>query len=239
MTGPYLYQTLHLLGGEVRRLADHVACLDDDAQRLFGCRYRPDLAQLARDIAALAAAERYPSGVSGFVRLELGPDGEAQLRAAGVSLYRGYAFRSLQPAAVTLRYDIPFGEAPTSVREAAAQWAQIEARRRGGDIALRCDARGRFREADNAPLLAVAGRTLLAAPGPAGVERRLAADAARAAGLDYRIEEFGADDLRHLDELFFVDHRGVTALSHCDGWPLMSLRAERVAAALEGLFPKK
>ena len=41
------------------------------------------------------------------------------------------------------------------------------------------------------------------------------------------------------EELFYADHRGITALSRCDGQPLMILVAERVAEALEGLFPKK
>lgn len=62
--------------------------------------------------------------------------------------------------------------------------------------------------------------------------------AVRAAGLELSEEAFGRADLPSLDELFFADHRGVTSLSRCDGLPLMTFVAERIAEAMEGLFRK-
>ena len=235
MTELYLYQTVHL--ARARNVAGHIAMLDAASRELFGRGYAP--ARLAARIEALAAAERYPTGVSGFVRIELGADGEEHLTPAGVSLYDGYALRSLQPEAVTLRYDLPLTEAPTSAREAAAQLARHMAERAGADVAVRCDREGILREADDAPLFAVARHTVLAAPGTQSVERELAVRAVRAAGLELREEPFGCGELPRIDELFFADHRGITALARCDGQPLMSLIAERIALVMEGLFPKK
>ena len=237
MTELYLYQTVHLARGRARNAEAHAARLDAASRELFGRGYAP--ARLAARIEALAAAERYPTGVSGFVRIELGADGEERLTPAGVSLYDGYALRSLQPEAVTLRYDLPLTEAPTSAREAAAQLARRMAERAGADVAVRCDREGILREADDAPLFAVAGHTVLAAPGTQSVERELAVRAVRAAGLELREEPFGCGELPRIDELFFADHRGITALARCDGHPLMSLIAERIALVMEGLFPKK
>lgn len=237
MTELYLYQTVHLARGRARNVEAHAARLDAASRELFGRGYAP--ARLAARIEALAAAERYPTGVSGFVRIELGADGEERLTPAGVSLYDGYALRSLQPEAVTLRYDLPLTEAPTSAREAAAQLARRMAERAGADVAVRCDREGILREADDAPLFAVAGHTVLAAPGTQSVERELAVRAVRAAGLELREEPFGCGELPRIDELFFADHRGITALARCDGQPLMSLIAERIALVMEGLFPKK
>lgn len=237
MTELYLYQTVHLARGRARNAEAHAARLDAASRELFGRGYAP--ARLAARIEALAAAERYPTGVSGFVRIELGADGEERLTPAGVSLYDGYALRSLQPEAVTLRYDLPLTEAPTSAREAAAQLARHMAERAGADVAVRCDREGILREADDAPLFAVAGHTVLAAPGTQSVERELAVRAVRAAGLELREEPFGCGELPRIDELFFADHRGITALARCDGQPLMSLIAERIAFVMEGLFPKK
>ena len=237
MTELYLYQTVHLARGRARNAEAHAARLDAASRELFGRGYAP--ARLAARIEALAAAERYPTGVSGFVRIELGADGEERLTPAGVSLYDGYALRSLQPEAVTLRYDLPLTEAPTSAREAAAQLARHMAERAGADVAVRCDREGILREADDAPLFAVAGHTVLAAPGTQSVERELAVRAVRAAGLELREELFGCGELPRIDELFFADHRGITALARCDGQPLMSLIAERIAFVMEGLFPKK
>ena len=237
MTELYLYQTVHLARGRARNAEAHAARLDAASRELFGRGYAP--ARLAARIEALAAAERYPTGVSGFVRIELGADGEERLTPAGVSLYDGYALRSLQPEAVTLHYDLPLTEAPTSAREAAAQLARRMAERAGADVAVRCDREGILREADDAPLFAVAGHTVLAAPGTQSVERELAVRAVRAAGLELREEPFGCGELPRIDELFFADHRGITALARCDGQPLMSLIAERIALVMEGLFPKK
>ena len=237
MTELYLYQTVHLARGRARNAEAHAARLDAASRELFGRGYAP--ARLAARIEALAAAERYPTGVSGFVRIELGADGEERLTPAGVSLYDGYALRSLQPEAVTLRYDLPLTEAPTSAREAAAQLARRMAERAGADVAVRCDREGILREADDAPLFAVAGHTVLAAPGTQSVERELTVRAVRAAGLELREEPFGCGELPRIDELFFADHRGITALARCDGQPLMSLIAERIAFVMEGLFPKK
>ena len=237
MTELYLYQTVHLARGRARNAEAHAARLDAASRELFGRGYAP--ARLAARIEALAAAERYPTGVSGFVRIELGADGEERLTPAGVSLYDGYALRSLQPEAVTLRYDLPLTEAPTSAREAAAQLARRMAERAGADVAVRCDREGILREADDAPLFAVAGHTVLAAPGTQSVERELAVRAVRAVGLELREEPFGCGELPRIDELFFADHRGITALARCDGQPLMSLIAERIALVMEGLFPKK
>lgn len=237
MTELYLYQTVHLARGRARNAEAHAARLDAASRELFGRGYAP--ARLAARIEALAAAERYPTGVSGFVRIELGADGEERLTPAGVSLYDGYALRSLQPEAVTLRYDLPLTEAPTSAREAAAQLARRMAERAGADVAVRCDREGILREADDAPLFAVAGHTVLAAPGTQSVERELAVRAVRTAGLELREEPFGCGELPRVDELFFADHRGITALARCDGQPLMSLIAERIALVMEGLFPKK
>lgn len=239
MTELCLYQTVHVARGRARNVAAHAALLDAASRALFGRPYAPDPARLAARIETLAAAERYPAGVSGFVRLELTPEGGERLLAAGISLYDGYALRSLSPAAVTLRYDPLCPEAPTSAREAAELLAARLAALRGAAAAVRCDAEERLLTADGAPLFAVRGHTVYTAPAPASVEGCLVREVVRAAGLTLREEPLRRRELPRAEELFYADHRGITALSRCDGQPLMTLVAERVAEALEGLFPKK
>lgn len=196
---------------------------------------RTPIEALKKRIEALARAEQFPEGVSGFVRIELLPEGEERLVAAGISLYDGYGYRSIQPAAITVCYDIPFTEAPTSVHETAMLMARRIAVRAGAGAAIRCDGDGILREAEGAPIFAIAGRTVLAPPDTdpvERVERMITRRAVEAAGLEFREEAFGRNDLKLLDELFFTDHRGITSLSHCDGLPLMIYTAERIAAEL-------
>lgn len=233
---PYLYQTVHLRQGRPRLVDAHVTLLARTARTLFGIDYAPDIPQLETRIAAVAKAERYPQGVSAFVRLEVAADGEERVLPAGFSFYDGYALRSLMPAGLTSSYDIPFADAPTSAREAIEALARQQARQAGAEVAVRCDRTGICRSADDAPLFAVRGTSVFVSPAQADVERELARRAIEAAGLDLHEEPIERSMLARMDELFYVDHRGVTALSRCDGVPYMSLIAERVAKEIERMF---
>ena len=172
----YLYQTVHILGGRSLHLTAHLAVLDRWSRELFGrpagFRQQP----LARQIEALAA-QTAPADcdLSQFVRIVVPASGDPafRLESAGISLYRGYDLRSLMPDAATLQYDMPFPEAPTSAREAAAGLARQQARLHGASVAVRCDGDGIVRTADDAPLFAVRGKTAFVSPAEACVEREL------------------------------------------------------------------
>ncbi len=237
MTELVLYQTLHLARGRIRHLAEHVAVLDAASRAVFARAYAPDIPHLAARIEALATAESYPQAVSGFVRIELTPAGDQRLLPAGVSLYDGYALRSLAPDAVTVNYDLPLSEAPTTLLEAADLLARCRARQQGADVAVRCDSLGQLRSAEGAPLFGIRKRRII--PSPAGefpvVARDLVLRAAHAAGLAIDPHPLTCELLPSLDELFYADHRGITALAHCDTWPLMSLLSERIAGYMEKL----
>ena len=236
MTELFLYQTVHVCGGQPRLVEAHAARLTEAARTLFGCRYAPDVRQLEARIAAAAKAERYPQSVSGFVRIELTADGAERLCGGGVSYYDGYALRSLRPDACAVCYDLPMAELPTSARETAALLARRQAELAGAETAIRCDHDGICHTADDAPLFAVRGTTVCTTPAPPSVERTLALRAIEAARLELREEPLAREMLPRMDELFYADHRGVTALAHFEGIPYMALIAERVAKAMEKLF---
>ncbi len=257
----YFYQILHLCHGRVRLLDRHVALLDRCAHELFGRRYLPDLSRLERQILTLAAEQHYPDDLSSFVRIELTADGETRFVPMGVSYYDGYALRSIRPEGVGIAYDPPLNGYPTQAREAAAATARRMAECAGGRVAVQIGPDGAYHTIEGAPMAVVQDYTVQLAPesvpyeippsgfrlegkplcgyrfdAPRSVEYELLAQAVRAAGLTLREEPFGPDIRTNIDEMFWLDHRGITALSHCDGRPLMSIIAERVADALEGLF---
>lgn len=237
MTGPYVYQTVHTLAGRIWRLAEHIAVMNAASQALFGRSFRPDPATLAGRISHLLATENAPADRSVFVRLLLSPEGKLEETYAGPSLYRGYDLRSLAPEAVCLIYDLPLGEHPTSAREAATALARAHAQALGYRCAVRCDGDGIVHTADDAPLFAVKGQRVVTTPAPASVEALLAAEAVREAGLPLDIRPLQRNELPCFDELFYFDHRGVTALSYCDGEPYMDIVAGRVARAAARLAP--
>ena len=226
----YLYQTVHVLDGECLCLREHLAVLDRWSRTLFGCPGPQDAREVGTAVAAVVGREAPGSDRSKFVRLVLPASGSLRLEFEGVSLYRGYDLRSLMPEAVTLQYEPPLFDAPTSAREAAVELARQYAGLQGASVAVRCDRNGTLMAADEAALFAIRGRRVYAPPGEASIGRSLAVRSIRAAGLELAASPVGRDDLPRMDELF-------TALSRCDGQPYMAIFAERIAGALRGLFP--
>lgn len=94
MTDVYLYQTIHLLDGFCRNLAEHLALLDGWARSLFGFSVPLDEEQ-ARRMLREEARRNAPVGCdrSLFVRLAVDDSGEVDCSFHGISLYRGYAHR--------------------------------------------------------------------------------------------------------------------------------------------------
>ena len=251
-----LYQMLHLLHGRVRRLDRHVALLDRASRELFGVPCTPEAEALERRV--LAVAGREAGGTSAFVRLEWTAEGRERLLAAGVSYYAGYALRSLQYRGVTVACEPPLNGYPTLAREAAAAAARRMAACAGGEVGVLCGPDGSYHTVEASPLAVVEGYTVVVPPegscvtlpsGAGGADRRFGAlrsveyglltEAVRAAGLPLEERPVGPAECGRFDELFWLDHRGITALSHLDGRPLMTLVAERVAGALENLFANR
>ncbi len=233
---PFVYRTIHLYGGRVRLLDEQLNLLERAAAELCGVRYRPERAAAAERLLAAARRERYPAGVSGFVRIEVTASGEERLRPCGTSLYAGYALRSLRLEAVTLLYDRLFGEALTSASEAEDALARAVARRLGADEAVRCDAAGVCRSLGDAPLFAVRDGVLYGDRTAAvrfSAEAELLWRAAAAERICTADRPLLREETGGFDELFAVDPRGITALARCDGHPYMALVAERLAKALE------
>lgn len=230
---PFVYQTIHLFEGRARLLDDHLAVLERTAAALFGVRCRVERAETERRLTETVRRERYPAGVSGFVRIEATATGAVRLRPCGPSLYAGYAVRSLRPEAVTIPCERLLTPWPTSASEAADALLLAAARRAGADAAVRCDADGRCRAIGDAPLFAVRDGAVFGEADHPSVEAALLLRALARGGIRFVGEPLRRGTLGGYDELFAVDHRGITALSRCDGHPCMAIVVERLAAAME------
>ena len=180
------------------------------------------------------------------------PADDLLLIPGAVSFYDGYALRSLRPAAAVVNYGVPYPEYPTSAREAAcmlalqaavtadnrAAEADIEraAVRTGVQAVIRCDGEGFVHVCDEAPLFAVKGKKVYTPPAPPSVERELACRAVEAARLPLLELEIGREQLARFDEIFYVDHRGLTSLSACEGQLYAAIITERIARVLNKLY---
>lgn len=229
---PFLYQIVHLFGGKARMLNEHVARLHIASCELFGRAYRPDLRALEQRLLAEVERERYPDAVSSFVKIELFDTGEENLYGVGTSLYAGYALRSVRPAVMTLSYDPPL-EAMSVASLSAHLVAQSLAQTRGFDEALRVDGDGVVRSMGEGSVFGFREGVLIAPKGlPTAHDVALweAVQANRQPALQHPIRK---QELHLYDELFVVDHRGITSLSKVDNRPLPAIRAERMATLME------
>lgn len=229
---PFLYQIVHLYAGRARLLNEHVARLHIASCELFGRAYRPDLRLLEGRLLREVERERYPDAVSSFVKIELFETGEENLYGVGTSLYAGYALRSVRPEVMTIAYDSPL-ETMSVASLSNHLVAQSLARTRGFDEALRVDRNGVVRSLGEGSVFGFREGVLIAPKGlPTATDTAMweAVRAARQPAVQHPILQ---GELSLYDELFVVDHRGVTSLSKVDGRPLPAIRAERMADLLE------
>ena len=184
-------------------------------------------------------AKRYGTMVSSFLRLEVSANGQEKLLPQGTSYYDGYALRSIRPNAVSLVYDLPLGDLPTSAREAVMLQAREMARRMKSKVAIRTGYNGVCYSVEGSPLAGVRGEEIHLSPAPYSVEREAIIEAARAAGFHIKEHEILRSELKTYDEMFWMDYRGITSLAHVDGHPLLTFTTERIAKQLERPFQKK
>jgi len=229
---PYIYQTLHAAAGRPLNTAAHLRTAAAAAREMFGAVVAADAVRADALCRRMLQLNRYPTGVSSSVRLRIYASGEVRWECGEILVHDGMVLRPIRPDAVSVRYDIPLGEAPTSAREAAHLLVAADVRRRGYRSAVRFDMRGTALTADDAPLFVVRDRCVCTSPARSSVERDLAVLSVRAAGLELREEPVDSGMLRRADEVFMFDFRGITSLSSCDGVPYMDILTRRIARCI-------
>lgn len=230
--GLYLYQTIMTFGHRPLHLGAYLALLAEASQELL---HRP-LPLKESDVATLISdflrKNGYPAAMPSSVELRYYRSGEVVLLGGEVSPYQKLGLRLLMPEGVPVRYDVPISEVHSSLRRAVFEAAQAEAENRGARVAVRVDSEGLLRSADDAELFVVKEYTVMTPAPPTTVEGRLLAEAIRRVGLQLEIAPIALDVADDADEIFYADHRGMTALGRFNGRPLMHILAEKIATVL-------
>lgn len=232
MKSNYLYQTIHTLAHHPLYVAEHCRLLEQDFLELY---FRPlslDDRAIEDDIVRLLREGGVTTELSVFVELRIDIDQCYEVVVSGVSLYDGYALRSIQPSAQIVVLDSPFGLFPTSARRAALSFAEDIAVNLGGEIALECGRDSIVRSVGGATLFCVRRGVLIASTTLNRVERDLVIDAAKSMGMVVEEREIHRSDLPDFDEVFGCDHRGVIAISKYSHYRYMSIVAQKIAVAM-------
>ncbi len=227
-----LYQIIHTLDGEIFHLEQHLNILFESYFELFNSSARAPLAECRERITSLIKSSRCPRGVSLFVRVSIDDSARVVIEELERSLYCGYTLRCISPKAALVEYNMPQIELPTLLRQNLSALANLEARKREQcEVALR-HYNGEVDLINGAQIFAVYGEELITARRSLSVEHKLAKECATELGLNMVERAIRAEELTLFDELFFVDHYGVTPIKMCRGRYYMSLTASAIAAAM-------
>ncbi len=233
MSLPYLYQTIHTRNYKARHLGEHCELLERCFWRLFSRRAVLDRDKLSREMESLLRGEGVVKELSTHVELRLFSDGSHTLHITQKSIYEGYTLRCYTPFGVCQSYSTAWGEHPTSARRATDEWAQAMAQTAGGDVAIRVGSDGVVYSCGDAPLFGVLGGKVYSSPMAGSVERSIAAAAIFRSGYEFSEQAILVRHLPLLDELFYVDAFGVTALSQVGTRCYMSIVAEKISEKME------
>ena len=228
--GLYVYQTMMTFGHQALHLGAYLALLAEASQELL---HRPLPLKVA-DVAALISdflrKNGYPAAMPSYVELRYYRSGEVVLLGGEVSPYPKLGLRLLMPTGVDVCYDLPLSESRSSLSRAVAEAAQAEAENRGARVAVRVDSEGFLRSVEDVELFVSKEYTVMTSTQPTSVEGSLLADAIRRAGLQLEVVPIALDAAENADEIFYADHRGITALGSFNERPMMHILAEKIAA---------
>ena len=230
--GLYVYQTIMTFGHQALHLEGYLALLAEASAEVLHRPLSLKKGDVAAQITDFLRKNGYPSAMPSFVELRCYHSGEVVLLGGEVSPYPKLGLRLLMPSAVGVVYDLPLSECSSSVRRAAAEAAKAVAESRGAKVAVRVGGDGLVRSVDDAELFVVKEYTIITPTLPMSVEGRLIADAVERAGMQFEVAPVPFEALADADEIFYADHRGVTALGSFEGRPLMHILAEKIAGFL-------
>ncbi len=228
----YIYQTIHTLAHHPLSVSLHCRIAERHFLDTFFRPLRLDDESIHNEIVELLRRERVTRELSVFVELRIDIEGEIELTMSGVSLYDGYAMRSISPRVQAIVVDSPFGLMPNSARRETIDFANEIARNLGAEMALECDTKGVVHSLGGTALFGVVGRRIIASRSFDSVERRLVIEAAEELNLEVEQRYITRVELHQLDELFGVDHQGVIAASSYGDHLYMKIMAEKIASRL-------
>ncbi len=225
------YQIIHTLAGVIYHLPEHINELLENYYALFRRRTKITEIALRKQITEVIKQSRCPKEVSLFVRLELSEGGVLRVTEHERSLYRGYSLRCISPRVAPVEFNMPHIHIPSSARDALIDFANAEAKYNRGDLALRSH-NGCVDMIGGAAIFASLNNELITSQESHSVEHSVLKKLAHQAEINVTYRPIRVDELPLLDELFFVDHYGITSIKACGSRFYMSITANTLASLM-------
>lgn len=236
----YIRQNMRTSDGRILNADLHMEFFRRAVRRILDMPLAISERQINETTARLLRENLIPPDIPTEISVYLVLESDALLPVIScreILLDRTYALQGTRPAAEIFEYSHPYPSFRTSVSDAASIPFDNKAFSMSAAVSVRCE-NGVLLAARGEALLAMHGKTLIATPTECGaadsVERRIALEAAREAGIPVEQREIRADSLHRYDEMMIVDTLGITSLSECAGAKFGVLSARRLAELMAG-----
>lgn len=231
----YIYEIIHTLNREAKLLIEHVERGNRAAKEIFNIDNCIDANKLSGEIKTLLSSKNSPRGLSVHVRVEIYEGGDYSLFIEEVSIYSGYSLRCYDPTAAIIPQEIPLPEHSTGASEQISHLERVLAKEQGADIALRCNHLSEITAANNSPIFAAKSRVIYVSKDGVNSAEKVAILKLLGSHFTVVNHVINLSDIELYDELFYIDHYGVTAIKRVNSRVYMNAVARAVAEIMEGI----
>lgn len=219
---PYLRERIRTIGFRAQAVEHHIRHLASVAESLYGERERLSTEDIQREIDQLLRNGHYSASACHIIELRTYGAGHYSLHVAETSFYKRFGLRAIRPIARLSQESIPFNGAPTSAFTELVEHLRrtVNAAREDGDsrnaVPVTIDHTCCVTSIDGCTPIAVKGREIIFSPtlGDPYTEQLLAL-CQRLRGGQVVVRTLMESELEGLDELMYVDSRGITSIAEC------------------------
>lgn len=219
---PYLRERIRTEGYRAQAVEHHIRRLASVAESLYGERENLSAEAIQREVDQLLRGGHYSASACHIVELRTYGAGHYSLHVVETSFYDRFGLRAIRPIARLTREPIPFNGAPTSAYAELVEHLRrtVNAAREDGDsrnaVPVNIDHEGCVTSIDGCTPIAVKGREIIFAPTlDDPYTEQLLALCRRLRGGQIVVRPLMENELDALDELMYVDARGITSVAEC------------------------
>lgn len=243
LSSNFLYQKIHTIERKPLHLKSHIELLKEGYKKLYGVSVELDVDELRLEIERLLVENRYHRG-SVLVVIYLFPpqaDGEIPriMSCERQLLYMGYTLWHTAMKAVVATYDVSLNQHQSASSLSAHSYSKLYATRKGADVAMTANRGGEITSVGEYPFFGVDDMTLYTPSFDDGaadsIERRLGVRAAQNTNRKVIEQPILLEQLKELDEMFYITPQGVVSIGWYDGHLLPNSAAASIATELNNL----
>lgn len=236
-TGVYVYQRMRTKGYRIASSERYFDHLLRAAAHLFIKPTNVRGEQIAELASRLLREGNYSTSLVHVIELRLYTDGDYTLHVVETSPYDEFALRLTRPDAISVVSQSDLLCVPSSAEVAQNDLLRHYARAKGASIAITHHSDGRVISVDGAAPIAVHSDEVIISPTIESVETEwaIAALKRRRAG-KVTMRSLQIDEISTLDELFYADARGLTAVGSYEGHIFANTIAYTTAQDIEKMI---